>query len=138
MNTEETEYKPGDTFFAILKEVSEGELLTQLDEVAKELVAAVMTTGNAGKMALSLAVKRKGGARQCQVVPKLAVNIPRMELPSRILFADTEGMVYSCDPLQTQMNFNPDAPIRLIPSKQNAQVVDVVGMPTKMPTVVNQ
>lgn len=107
------EYAPGDVIFDALTEISDGRLLTQLDEKVASLVSAVLKTGNKGTLSLSLSVKRKGGEGQVEITPSLKVNIPNKSIPARILFADEKGGLHTDDPNQRRLNL--EGPMRVFP-----------------------
>lgn len=123
-------YEPGSVFWGNLKEINEGELLTQLDECFQSLVAAVMNTGKKGSLSLQINIKRKGGVTQCEIVPVVKTNIPKEDTPARIMFADPQGNLYTSDPAQGQLDFN-DKPMRVLPNKPvGGAVVDIsTGQP---------
>lgn len=112
------EYAPGDVIFDALTEISDGRLLTQLDEKMSSLVAAVLKTGNKGTLSLSLSVKRKGGEGQIEITPTLKATIPNKSIPARILFADEKGRLHTDDPNQGRLEL--DAPRRVLPNAFSA------------------
>lgn len=111
------DYRPGDLILESLTEISDGELLEQLDGKFRQLVAAVLETGNKGQLQLTLKVKRKGGTNQVEIAPTVKASVPDADIPARILFATEEGSLHRDDPNQGKLDLE-DAPKRVSPVRR--------------------
>ena len=98
----------GERFFQSLRDLHDGELLRQLDEVVTQLTAAVLETGGKGSFTLKVQVSKLGKERQVGVKPTLTRTIPQEETRMRLVWADEQGRFCANDPAQGMLDF--DAP----------------------------
>lgn len=98
----------GERFFQSLRDLHDGELLRQLDEVVTQLTAAVLETGGKGSFTLKVQVSKLGKERQVGVKPTLTRSIPQEETRMRLVWADEQGRFCENDPAQAVFDF--DAP----------------------------
>lgn len=109
------DYEPGKQFFDSVYEVDDGRLCQELDEKLSEVIAGVLMTGNKGKICLELNVKRKGMANQLQIDTAIKTTVPQRDMPSKIVFADSDGNIYRDDPNQGQLELD-SHPVRVAPT----------------------
>lgn len=87
-----------------LRHIGGGEYLKSVSEKMAELVAAVNATGKAGKLGLTITVKKatRGGAMH--ITGEMKVTPPAEEPMEAMLFATGEGNLQADDPRQMKMD----------------------------------
>lgn len=85
-----------------LAHIRYGELAEELADGLNELVSKVSSTGKAGKLVLTLALKPgKGG--QIEVADDLKLTLPKEDRGHTIMFATPEGNLQREDPRQRSL-----------------------------------
>lgn len=93
------------TFVDTLKDIREGEVLTEATEALRELVGAVKATGRTGKLQLTLIVKpvAKADANALVISDELKVVTPKAERGHTVFFATDENSLSRNDPRQPEL-----------------------------------
>ncbi len=117
MKTEQKKVTPADSptgefFFQALRNISDGDLLSQLDEGTATLVSQVLETGGKGTLVLKLKVSKTGKERQVKITPEVKIDAPNYEIRERILYASETGLLSKSDPAQGELDFG-DTPRRV-------------------------
>ncbi len=124
MSTNEKKVNPsdkpdGEFFFDALRDINNGDMLSQLDKGLAAVVSRVLETGDKGKLTLSLSVAKIGSERQVRIKPSIKIDTPNNLITERVLFATETGKLQKDDPRQGKLDF--DAPMKV----QNPQPTTV-------------
>jgi hypothetical protein len=92
-------------FIDTLKEMRDGNVLTDLSTDLAELVSAVRATGKAGKLQLTITVKpvKKGGNHTLLVEDEIKVKQPEADREGTILYATDTNELSRRDPRQPEL-----------------------------------
>ena len=103
---EETYARP---FAATLQEIRKGELVVELADLMRGLVAGVIEVGKPGTLTLTIKVKPAARRDEAVIVEDdVVVKQPRPDRPASIFFASAEGDLSRHNPNQ------PELPLRQV------------------------
>lgn len=105
-----------------------GKDLADLSQRLGEVTAAVINTGKAGTVTLTVAVKpAKRGQSAVMVETKLAAKIPSLEPDASFWFGTADGVLQKEDPRQTTMFERPMIEVGGVVETKVAPVAATVG-----------
>lgn len=92
-------------FAAFLQEQRGGLTHSELSDALAEVTAAVLETGKAGSVTVTLKIKPagKGDASMVFVTDTVATKVPRADRAETLFFADSAGNLARKDPRQTEL-----------------------------------
>lgn len=91
-------------FAAILQRINNGKTATEMSLAMQDLIAAVESTGKAGKLQLTLTVEpAKNSSRVVTVSADVAVKAPSRPNPATVFFIDDAHNLRDSDPLQEEI-----------------------------------
>ncbi len=90
------------TIVEVLHNVDDGGALEELREGIADVTRAVLATGKAGTVSLTLTID-KLGACQVAIKDKIAIKPPQATKDATIFFADDDGDLSRRDPRQLQL-----------------------------------
>src|SRR4051812_30969775 len=92
-------------FTDALADIRGGDLVAELTEELRGLVAQIRTNGGAGELTLKLRVKRasKGAGNTLVIVDDVKVKLPKVTDNETILFANDDGDLQRSDPRQPKL-----------------------------------
>lgn len=92
-------------FDAVLKDIREGALLTELPAQLQELVAAVRATGKGGTLTLKLDVRplAKGNSNTMLIRDTVNLSLPEPDRESTVLYATESNDLSRRDPRQPDL-----------------------------------
>ncbi len=95
------------SFTDTLRMLQGGSFVDQCTEVMAELVKQVDETGKAGKLTITLDLKKAGGA--LAIVAKVTDKTPEVAPDADLLWATPEGSLSYQNPAQQQLDLQPVA-----------------------------
>ena len=98
---------PARDFLSMLSDLSDGDIVAQLDEALEKVAGAAMATKKSGGISLALKVKPEGGV--AVVTAQVKTTVPQAATLSTIFYTDDEGHLFREDPRQQVL------PLRIAP-----------------------
>lgn len=99
-DTDDREASPRD-FAAFLLELAKGRPHRELSEALAEVSKAVVETGKAGKLQLTLQIKQQKGVDGAVLITDdIKKSVPRYDRPATIFYAGEDGELTRSDPHQ--------------------------------------
>jgi len=95
---------PRRPFFDTLRDIRGGEVIDALDAALQELTRAVMTTGGAGALTLTLKIApAKGSTEIVTVADEVKLKKPELKSRGTIMFPTVEGNLQRNNPAQRDL-----------------------------------
>lgn len=90
----------------VLREVRKGLVVDRATQLMSEVVLAVLATGRAGKVVLTLNIKPNPGASdQILFAADVKKQEPQQVIPDAIFFVDDDGFLHRSDPRQLTIEY---------------------------------
>jgi hypothetical protein len=89
----------------IFQRLDGGGTVEEIKTKLRDLTAAVLDTGNSGKLTIELVLSRDGKAsgRQLMIRDQIKVSMPKIPKGTTLLFADYDGHLTAQDPDQLRL-----------------------------------
>ena len=110
-------------FHETLNRLRGGDLCLEAQKALAEIVLAVENTGKAGRLTITLDVKKLSRSGALEIIDKVAAKVPEEQALTTLLFSTPEGNLLSEDPRQQSLDLKQAA----IPNAASARPLSVVG-----------